>query len=193
MKYNNLIPAIILAAAILAVGLIVRQSAQRGVGTFIADLETATQTKDADGKTSIGRIMEGLSSSVSSSMQAGFSSGQNEKTKAELAVIDQLTIKDQRIVAGQQKTQERVIGILHNGSDHTISDVNFNVTFSDAAGKLIDVSSTFSRLQGTLKPGAELGFEIKRDLGEFREEPEVLASRKAADATVSVVNLRIVE
>ncbi len=188
---HNLIPALIIASAIVAAGAMLQPSS--GVDDIIAELEKATAAKDADGKTAVTRIAEGLSSSVSGGIQEGFNSGQNEKAKAELAVIEKLVITNQSIVAGQQKHQERVIGTLRNDSDRTISDVNFNVSFKDATGKLIDVSSTFSQLRGTLKPGAELGFEIKRDLGEFREEPEVLASRKAASAVVTVVDLRIVE
>ncbi len=191
MKSPNLIPALIIAIAIIVTGALLKPAST--VKTFLTDLETAAQTKDADGKTSFTRIMEGVTSSAATSIQAGFNSGQNEKSKAELAVIEKLVITNQSIVAGQQKTQERVIGTLRNDSDRTIRDISFNVSFKDAAGKLIDVSATFSRLQGTLKPGDELGFEVKRDLGEFREDPEVLASRKAADATVSVVDLRIVE
>ncbi len=55
------------------------------------------------------------------------------------------------------------------------------------------MSAGFSRLQGTLKPGDELGFEVRRDLGGFREDDDVLAARKAATAAVSITNLPIVE
>jgi len=188
---HNLIPALIIAAAIIIAGVSLKPASP--VKTFLADLETAAQTKDADGKTSLNRILEGFAASASSSIQAGFDSGQNEKAKTNLAVIEKLQVTDVKIVAGSQKTQERVIGIVRNNSDQTISGVNFNTIYRDADGQLIDVGASFSQLKGTLKPGAELGFEIRRDLGSFKEEDEVLAARKAAQAEVAVVDLRIVD
>ncbi len=87
--------------------------------TFIADLETAAQTKDADGKTSLNRILEGFTASASSSIQQGFSARQDDKTKAQLAVTDKLRINGVKIVDGAQKHRERVTGTVRNDSDQT--------------------------------------------------------------------------
>jgi hypothetical protein len=188
---HNLIPSLIIAIAIVFVGTQFKRTSP--VKTFLTDLEAAVQVKDADGKTSLNRIFEGLSSTAAASLQQGFSAGQNEKDKAELAVREKLLVKDVKIVDGSQKNQERVIGLVRNESDKTVTNVRFNTRFKDASGSLIDVNATFTQLQGTLKPGDELGFEIRRDLGNFREDESVLASRKAASAEVSIVDLRIVD
>lgn len=188
---HNLVPALIIALAIVVAGAQLKPASP--VKTFFAELEAVAQTKDASGKTSLNRIFEGFSSSAASSIQQGFSAGQNEKDKAQLAAIEKIQVKEVKIVDGSQKNQERVIGIVRNDSDKTVTNVRFNALFKNAEGKLIDVNATFSQLQGTLKPGGELGFEIRRELGGFRDEDAVLAARKAATAEVSIVELRIVD
>ncbi len=42
-------------------------------------------------------------------------------------------------------------------------------------------------------PNPELGFTVDHNLGEYNEKPEVLASRKASSAKVSISGLRIVK
>lgn len=190
---TNLVPALILAAALLATGYMFNRSSGSAVEKTLVQLETATQTKDAGGKTQLSRILEGMSASAGRSISAGFESGQNEKTKDELAVIEKITLTEIKIVAGSQKTHERVIGVIKNESSATVSDVKFNVMFKDKDGRLMDVSTTFSRLEGSIKPGAELGFEVKRDLGSFSEKEDVLAARKATTAVVAVTDLRLVK
>lgn len=190
---TNLIPALILAAALLATGYLFSRSAGSSVEKTLAQLEAATKVKDDNGKTQLGRVFEGLSSSAGRAISDGFESGQNEKTKEQLPVMEKITLKEIKIVAGSQKHQERVIGVVKNDSAETVSDVKLNVIFKDQDGKLMDVSTSFSRVEGTLKPGAELGFEVKRDLGSYNEKEEVLAARKAASAVVAITGLRLVK
>lgn len=190
---TNLIPALILAAALLATGYLFSRSSGSAVEKTLAQLEAATKEKDGNGKTQLGRVLEGISASAGQAISSGFESGQNEKTKEQLPIMEKITLKEIKIVAGSQKNQERVIGLIKNDSAEIVSDVKLNVIFRDQDGKLMDVSTLFSRVEGPLKPGVELGFEVKRDLGAYNEKEEVLAARKAGTAVVAVTGLRLVK
>ena len=73
---QNLIPSLIIACAIVATGLLFRQTVATSAGTQIdaalSSLESASQNKDADGKTRISKIIKGISSSVADGFKAGF-------------------------------------------------------------------------------------------------------------------------
>lgn len=189
---TNLIPSLVIAAAILGAGFLVSRDSASPVETFFVDLEEAISAKDDDGKTQVGRIVEGLSSTVAESFQAGVSGGQNEEAREELAVIEQLVLKDVGIARGSHKAEERVIGVIRNDSAETISDVKLGVIFRGENGRLVDVGTQFARVEGVLKPGAERGFSLDRDLGDFEEAEEVLNARKATTAEVSVTGLSII-
>lgn len=188
---THLVPSLILSAAVLATGFMFSRNSDSAVERSLAQLETAASVKDAEGKTRLNRILEGMSSSAGRAISTGFESGQNEKAQAEMAVIEKITINEIKLVAGSQKHQERVIGVIKNESATPVSDVKLNVLFKDKDGQLMDVSTTFSRVEGVLKPGAELGFEVRRDLGSFSEKEEMLATRKAASAVVAITGLRL--
>ena len=91
------------------------------------------------------------------------------------------------------KMQENIIGLIKNNSDAIVSNIQLNVVSRDKDGKLLDVTSNFARVQGTLKPGQELGFSVERSLCDFNEKAEELAGRKATTATVSIVELSVVK
>lgn len=189
---TNLVPSLIIAAAILGTGYLVSRNSASRVEGFFSELEEVTRTKDDEGRTQVGRIVEGFSSTVAESFKAGFSGGQNEEDKAELAVIDKLVMKDVTIVPGSHKGEERVIGVLRNESTETIADVNLSVVFNGQNGRLVDVSTRFARVEGALKPGHERGFAVERESGDSDEKDEVLNARKASIAAVSVTGLRII-
>ena len=194
---QNLIPSLIIAGAIVATGLLFRQTVATSAGTqieaVISSLENASQKKDAAGKTRVSKIIEGVSSSVADGFKAGFSSDENGKTKEQLAVRDKLEVREVKISNGRMKMQENIIGLIKNNSDAIVSNIQLNVVSRDKDGKLLDVTSNFARVQGTLKPGQELGFSVERTLGDFNEKAEELAGRKATTATVSVVELTVVK
>jgi hypothetical protein len=190
---NNTVPALIIAAAIVSVAFIVRPNAARQVDSALNQIEDAVQKKDAGGKTQLSRIFEGVSKSASSGLSAGFENGQSDRAKEELAARDKLAVRNIKLVAGQSKNQERLIGTVKNDGAGTVSDVRLNVTYFDKDGNLLDVSSTFSSVQGAIKPGEELGFEVSRTLGEFNQKEDVFAAHKASTAKVVVCGLRLVK
>lgn len=189
---NNLVPALILAAAILAVAFISRRSGADHVKEAMDQLEHSVQAKDAQGNTQVARIASGLSRSTADGIRQGFQGGHEEDVKKELETREKVALREIKIVPGRMKNQEKVIGLLKNGSSETIQNVSLNVIFKDANGGLLDVSSRSSSIHGILKPGDEVGFEVERELGGFREKEDDLAQRKAADVTVSVTGLSIV-
>jgi hypothetical protein len=190
---SNIIPSIIIAAAILAVALISRQSGAYQVQAFMDQLEQSVQSKDSEGNTQIGRIVKGLSSSAAEGMRKGFQGSQDEEAKRELEIRDLIKIKDVKINSGRMKNQEKVIGLVKNESSEIVQNISLNVVFKDSNGALLDVSGKFSSINGVLKPGQELGFEVDRELGDFQEKDEVLAQRKAAEVVVSITKLSILK
>jgi len=190
---NNIIPALIIAIAILGAAIFYQRTSSGVVENFLSQLEKAAVNKDANDKTQISKIMEGISKSASAGIQQGFSGGQNDKIKKQIAVLEKITLREVEIVAGSQKNKEKVIGIIKNESAEIVSEIKVNAIYRKADDSLLDVSTQFNRVQGTLKPGAELGFEFSRELGRFNDKEEVFAQNKAAKVALSVVDLNIVE
>ena len=190
---NNIIPALIIAIAIFGVAIFYQRASGSAVEQFLSQLEKASVTKDANDKTQITKIMEGISKSATAGFQQGFSGGKNDKIKKEMSVYDKIVFKDIKIVSGSQKNQEKVIGIVKNDSTEILSGINVSIIYRKSDDSLLDVSSQFNQVKGVLKPGAELGFEFKRDLGSYNDKDEFLALNKAAKVTLTVVDLNIVE
>lgn len=190
---SNIIPALIIAVAILAVAFISRQGGTAQVQAVLDQLEQSVQNKDAAGKSQVSRIAAGLSRSVSEGFQQGFQGTQNEDFKRDVDLRQKLLIHAVKIVPGRMKHQEKVIGLLRNDCSETIRNVSLNVVFKNAAGELLDVASRSSSVQGILKPGDELGFEVDRELGNFQEKEEILAQRKAASATINVSGFSVLK
>lgn len=190
---SNIIPSIIIAAAILAVALISRQSGAYQVQAFMDQLEHSVQSKDSEGNTQIGRIVKGLSSSAAEGMRKSFQGSENEEAKRELEIRDLIKIKDVKINSGRMKNQEKVIGLVKNESSEIVQNISLNVVFKNSNGALLDVSGKFTSVNGVLKPGQELGFEVDRELGDFQEKDEFLVQRKAAKVVVSITKLSILK
>jgi hypothetical protein len=193
MTNNNIVPALIIAAAIVFVAFIARPNAGRQVDAMFNQIEDAVQRKDAAGKTQLTRIFEGASKSASSGLSAGFENGQSDKAKEELAARDKLSVRNVKLVPAQSKNQERVIGTVKNDGIAAVADVRLNVSYYDKAGELIDVSSTFSSVQGVIKPGEELAFEVSRTIGEFNAKDDFLAAHKASSAKIAINGLRLMK
>jgi hypothetical protein len=190
---NNIIPALIIAIAIFGVAIFYQRASSGAVENFLSQLEKASVTKDANDKTQISKIMEGISKSATAGFQQGFSGGQNDRIKSEMPVVEKLIFKDIKIVSGRQNNQEKVVGIIKNESAEIISDVNVCIVYRKSDDSLLDVSATFNQIKGVLKPGAELGFEFQRELGSYKDADEVLAQKKAAKVTLTVIGVNIVK
>ncbi len=65
--------------------------------------------------------------------------------------------------------------------------------YFDASGKLIDVSSSFSRVQGVLKPNEELGFKVRRSLGDYRAKAEELDAARSSSVKASISSFTIIK
>jgi len=190
---SNLIPALLIAAAILGTALLNQYVANNRVKQFFAQLEQVATTKDANDQTEISKIIGGISKSVSNGFRQGFQQGQTEEKLKQLALRDQLVVKDVKLTDGSMKNQQRVIGTLTNTSKEVISDVTFNVIYRKADGSLMDVGDNFSNVRGTMKPGDELGFAFKRDLGEYNAKDEVLAANKADKVSLTIVDFNVLK
>jgi hypothetical protein len=191
---HNLLPSIIIALAIVGLGCVFNytmgNASQKQVEATFSQFEEMTTKKDEHGKTRWARISDGIKDGVMNSVKSGIGSGD----KSKLEILDKLEIKEVRMVAGQNKAQEKVIGLIKNNSDKNISNVQFNVTFRNEAGELLDVKSDFmTRVSGIIKHGEERGFEINRNLGDFNGQPDELAKNKAASVKVEVSDFQIMD
>lgn len=197
---HNLLPALIVAAALLACGFIIRQAVTTSAGSqfdaVLTQLEESTKKKPDGTESRVTTIIKGFSRSVAD----GFKSGVNEamaggdqqnRTQSELKVRDALTMREVKTVYSQQKSQERVIGLFKNGSDATLTSVQLTILFKDKDGGLLDVDSAW--VKGTLRPGEETAFDANRSLGDFKEKEEVLAQRKAASVVATVSSFNVVK
>jgi hypothetical protein len=187
---HNVLPALIIAAALLACGFFVRQavttSAAIQFDALLSKFEETSQKK-ADGADSrITSAVKGFSHSVAEGFKSAMndSKDQEKRTEAELKVRDALTFREVKLVSSQQKSQERVIGLVKNGSDGPLNNIQLSILYKDKDGGLLDVGSGYVR--GLLRPGEEAGFEANRSLGDYNEKEDVLARRRAASVVVSV-------
>ena len=187
---NNILPAIIIAAALLACGFLVRQtfiaSAESQMDAMLTKLEEASRKKADGSDARITTVIKSFSSAVSAGFKAGISdtTDQQNRIQGELKVRDALVFREVKIVPSQQKNQERVIGLVKNGSDSALNNVQLSILYKDKAGSLLEVGS--GHVRGILRPGEEAGFEGNRSLGDFKEKEEVLAQRKADSVVVTV-------
>lgn len=190
---NNTIPAIIIALSILAVAFLSRQSGATQVRSILNEIESASQAKDADGKSQVERIASSFVRSTTQGVKSGFEGDKGEVAKEALAVIDKIDIREVKIVESQFKGKERVIGIVRNNSDKVVQNIQLNIIFRNSAGALMDVSSSFSRINGTLKPAAEIGFETDRSIGDSKSTEEDLAKNRSSTAVVTIQSLQIIK
>ncbi len=190
---TQLLPACILALALLIAAYGVRTGGSAQIDGVLKALEVAASEKDANGKTQIARIAANVVESATQGAKVGWGGDRGEEEKAALALAERLAISEVKIVSSSFKGKERVIGVIKNNSDKTLKDIQLNVVFRDASGGLVDVAGTFARVSGPLLPGTELGFEVDRSFGGMDSSEDALAPNRAASATVRVQSLRVVE
>lgn len=193
---SNLIPALVLAAAILVAAFSLRHiptvDPAASLDAVLAKLEDAAQKKDG-GESRLGRIFQGMSRSISSGFAAStreFEARELERTKGELATRDLVHVLEAKIASSQSRNAERIIGLVKNDSDKVVTNIRLNVIYRDREGHLLDVGSSVN-VQGHLRPGQTIGFDGMRSLGDYNEAPELLASRKSESISVAVVGLTV--
>ncbi len=189
---TNIIPSIIIAAALLTLGFLFKQSSGNQVQSIFDQLEQSVQKKDAEGKTQISRIASGFSKSAADGFSQGFQEGQNKEELEKLNFRDKLSVSEVKIIPGRMKTDEKIIGIVKNESTAILGNISLNLVCRDAEGALLDVSSRFVQVDKTLKPGDEVGFEIERALGKFEESEEMLSNNRSSTAIVTISDFKIV-
>ncbi|MEO7412870.1 MAG: FxLYD domain-containing protein [Opitutaceae bacterium] len=192
---SNVIPALIVAVALIACAVFVRQAITTSAGSqfdaVLTRMEESTK-KQTDGSDSrVTTVIKGFSRSVADGFKSGLNEAaanpdQQSRTQQELKIRDLLVVREVKFVASQQKAQERVIGILKNGSDVPLNNIQLSILYRNKDGTLLDLGSAYVR--GLLRPGEESGFEATRSLGEYNEQDEVLAQRKASSVNISVVS-----
>ncbi|MEO6569087.1 MAG: FxLYD domain-containing protein [Opitutaceae bacterium] len=192
---SNIVPALIVAAALIACAVFVRQSITTSAGSqfdaVLTRMEESTKKKTDGTDSRITNVIKGFSRSVADGFKSGLNEAaanadQQNRTQQELKVRDMIVFRDVKFVASQQKSQERVIGIVKNGSDAILNSVQLTIVFKDKDGSLLDVGSAYVR--GMLRPGEETGFEAMRSLGDYKEKDEVFAQRKASSVNISVAS-----
>jgi hypothetical protein len=190
---SNVLPAFIIAAALVACGYFLREAlmtnSARQFDAVLTQLEESTQKKPDGSDSRVTTIVKGFSRSVSDGFKAGIndlapSVEQKARNQAELKARDDILFREVKFAPSQQKSQERVIGLVRNASDGVLSNVQLSILFKDRDGGLLDTGTGYVR--GLLRPNEEAPFEVTRSLGDFKEKDEVLAQRKANSVVVTV-------
>ena len=192
---SNIVPALIVAVALVACAFFMRQTMTTSAGSqfdaVLTRMEESTKKKSDGSDSRITTVVKGFSRSVADGFKSGLNEGaanaeQQSRTQQELKVRDMIVFREVKFVPSQQKSQERLIGIVKNGSDATLNSVQLTIVFKDKDGSLLDVGSAYVR--GMLRPGEETGFEALRSLGDYKEKDEVLAQRKASSVNITVAS-----
>jgi hypothetical protein len=190
---NNLVPSIIIAASILVCGFLLKHEIdQKSLSSedFLSGLESLSAEKDKDGNSRIKKSITNLVGDVGSGVREGFQKGFSSNNEGIIVGLNDIEISQVKFADGRMSNEEKVIGIIKNkGTDH-ISDIELNVVIKDKDGKLIDVVSSFTRVDGVLLPNSELGFSIDRSLGSFDDDKEKMQGNKGAMAEVRVVKMK---
>lgn len=193
---QNVIPALIVAGAIIAGGFFLQrattQHAAAQLDAVLTRLESASQ-KGADGSDAqVTRTIKSLSRAMSDGFKAGMAESSKSSTDDEakklqedFAVRDRIAFRGTKLLPSQQKTQERMASLVKNQSDKVLSNVQLQVTFQDKDGELLDLQSAY--VSAPIRPGEEAAFECNRNLGEYKETDDVLAKRRAAKVVVKVI------
>jgi len=188
---SNILPATIVAAAILFAVFFHHWASMRAASSVVDELEASVLEKDSDGKTRVATFVEGAVSSVKEGFTSGLSDmfgSEDEKLTDQIAARSLLALKEIRLVRGDSPREERVIGVVRNEGTKLVKRASANVTFRDSAGTLIDVKSSVTVFDEPLEPGSEIGFEIERSLGEFEEDDDVVQGRRASSVEVTITS-----
>jgi hypothetical protein len=165
----RILPAVIVALAILGLGLEVRLDLSAQVDAVLSKLDHASQSTGGQ-PSRLARIVQGVTQSAISGVANGFkqqagiaSGGPDRQGREEFDAVRAIRVTDVAILRDQTGTQERIIGIVHNDGNRVVRNVQFNTKLRDADGRLIDVVPTFA--SGFLLPGKDLGFVAYRNPG----------------------------
>jgi hypothetical protein len=185
---HNLVPSLIIAAAIVAVGLIVRADLHEALNVsadgLLHGIDKLAETKDANGEMAIKKSVSKLVEGIAAGARAGFENGVKPEHAADFS---KLRIEQIKVVDGRMENQEKIIGIIHNDSAMKYSDISLSAIVRDKDGHLIDVLKDFTRVEGVIAPGKELGFSIDRDFRRFNDKDDKAGTR-AATVDITVVD-----
>ena len=90
-------------------------------------------------------------------------------------------------------SKEKLIGKISNNSSVPINSIRLNVMFYDGNGTFIDVKNQWLSNIKVLEPKETVGFEVQRDLGNHKEDKNVLDERKSTDVKIQVANFEFVK
>lgn len=192
--HSNVLPAIIIAASILICSLVLRHEVHSVLSFsaqgFVDSIATIANAKTDDGDSVIQNSFSQISEDLSSGISIGFKRGSSQTEE----IIDLAGIEVQQVTFtnGRMDNQEKIIGILANTSDVTYTNISLSVIVKDENGKLIDVINNFTKVNGTLAPGKQLGFAVDREYRPFGEEHEKEGTKGSA-AEVTIIEAKIVK
>ena len=125
------------------------------------------QMNDQAKKSGIKTLVESFVSQFVGGFSAAFDKmGEDKESKLAdyEAVLKQVAVNEVKAVPSQFGGRERIVGVIHNGSAQTISDVHLNLMMYGADGHLIDAASSSQNDIKVILPGQDVGFTVDHDL-----------------------------
>ena len=194
---NNIIPSAIIAASILISGFIVKyeidQKTTFSTEKILNEIDGLAVNKDKDGNSRIKKSISNFISEISSGIKQGFDKGMSQDSNGFIEGLNDIEIAQIKFIEGRMDNEEKIIAIIRNKGKLTISDVELNVSVKDRNGILIDVISSFARVEGVLLPGSELGISVDRSIGRFGADKEKMDGNKGSTAEIKIAKMKIIK
>jgi len=205
---SNLLPALIIAVAIVFTAVYSDWATRRATNGAFQEAERIASERDASGKTRLSLAVENTVASVIEGFRNGTKHPEEEpkpaidaddaESKVKIVIpkakdlfIDTSTIeiRDIQIVGHDFPDQERVVGIVRNGSSTVVKKIYVNLQFRAGDGRLIDVLDDDRIVTQPLAPNQERGFVVYRRLGNIEQPVDELRANKANRVVIVVTRV----
>jgi hypothetical protein len=205
---SNLLPALIVALAIVFTAVYSDWATRRATNGAFLEAERVVSERDASGKTRLSLAVENTVASVIEGFRNGMKhldekpeptvEAHDAESKVKIVVskakelfIDTsaIEIRDTQIVDHDFPDQERVIGIVRNGSSTVVRKIHVNLQFRAGDGRLIDVMDDDRIVTQPLGPNQERGFVVYRSLGNIEQAVDELRANKANRVVIVVTRV----
>jgi hypothetical protein len=104
-----------------------------------------------------------------------------------------LLISDVQLAPIGWKGQEKVIGKITNTSDKPLQNIQLQITFFDAAGKLMDVTNKWISEIKVLEPHESIGFSETRSYAQMNDKDDKIEAGKSSKVEGKVLRFDPVE
>ena len=193
---KNILPSIILGICILTSVFLLNVSrettADKEMRAAYNELnKIATELSENPNNGEVQAVVSNFAGQIVDGFKMAFNNADEQNVY--LSVIDKVSLTDVKTVPSGWKHKEKIIGVISNDSNRTISSIKINILSYDADGSLIDVNNQSLSSIKALRPQEKIGFEIDRSLGEHSDSPELLDTRRSSKNVATVISFKVAE